>query len=177
MADRKIDPITFAVIKSGLDTIVDDAMAQPRFSMLLVGGFGALALVLACVGLYGAVSYSVTSRTQEIGIRLALGAPRREIVGMVLGHGLSLAATGAAIGLTLAALASSALAGFLFGLPPLTAKVAVATAALPAGINTYLIAVQFGTGQGLASNQMTITTACAVVTTAFWLSVAEMVFG
>ena len=66
---------------------------------------------------------------------------------------------------------------WLFGLPPLTAKVAVATAALPAGINTYLIAVQFGTGQGLASNQMTITTACAVVTTAFWLSIAEMVFG
>ena len=65
---------------------------------------------------------------------------------------------------------------WLFGLPPLTAKVAVATAALPSGINTYLIAVQFGTGQGLTSNQMTITTACAVVTTAFWLSIAQAVF-
>ena len=66
---------------------------------------------------------------------------------------------------------------WLFGLPPLTAKVAVATAALPSGINTYLIAVQLGTGQGLASNQMTITTACAVVTTTFWLSIAQAVFG
>lgn len=63
------------------------------------------------------------------------------------------------------------------GLPPLVAKVAVATAALPSGINSYLIAVQFGTGQALASNQMTISTACAVVTTALWLSVAQAVFG
>jgi malonate transporter len=66
---------------------------------------------------------------------------------------------------------------WLFGLPPLSAKIAVMTAALPAGINSYLIAVQFGTGQALASNQMTISTAFAVVTMAFWLSVAEIVFG
>jgi malonate transporter len=66
---------------------------------------------------------------------------------------------------------------WLLGLPPLTAKVAVAAAALPSGVNSYLIAVQFGTGQALASNQITIATACAVVTTAFWLSVAEFVFG
>jgi malonate transporter and related proteins len=66
---------------------------------------------------------------------------------------------------------------WLFGLPPLSAKVAVATAALPAGINTYLIAVQLGTGQALTSNQMTISTAFAVISCAFWLSIAEMVFG
>ena len=66
---------------------------------------------------------------------------------------------------------------WLFGLPPLAAKVVVATAALPSGVNTYLIAVQFGTGQALTSNQMTISTACAVVTCAFWLSIAEAVFG
>jgi predicted permease len=63
------------------------------------------------------------------------------------------------------------------GLPPLAAKVAVATAALPAGINSYLIAVQFGTGQALASNEMTLSTAMAVVTTALWLSLAQIVFG
>lgn len=66
---------------------------------------------------------------------------------------------------------------WLFGLPPLPAKVAVAAAALPSGVNSYLIAMQFGTGQALASNQMTIATACAVVTTAFWLTVATAVFG
>ncbi len=66
---------------------------------------------------------------------------------------------------------------WLFGLPPLTAKVAVAAAALPSGVNSYLIAMQFGTGQALASNQMTIATALAVVTTAFWLTIAQAVFG
>ncbi len=68
-------------------------------------------------------------------------------------------------------------AALLFGLPPLTAKVAVAAASLPSGVNSYLIATQFGTGQALASNQMTIATVCAVVTTTFWLSVAQAVFG
>ncbi|MER9962092.1 AEC family transporter [Mesorhizobium sp. M0045] len=66
---------------------------------------------------------------------------------------------------------------WLIGLPPLTAKVAVMVAALPSGINSYLIAVQFNTGQALASNQMTIATACAVVTTAFWLTVVVVAFG
>ena len=65
----------------------------------------------------------------------------------------------------------------LLDLPPMTAKVVVAAAALPSGVNSYLIAVQFGTGQGLASSQMTIATVCAVVSTAFWLTVAHVVFG
>ncbi|UCI33849.1 AEC family transporter [Mesorhizobium sp. B4-1-4] len=66
---------------------------------------------------------------------------------------------------------------WLLGLPPLTAKVAVVVAALPSGINSYLIAVQFNTGQALASNQMTIATAFAAVTTAFWLTIVLQVFG
>ncbi|PTE09166.1 AEC family transporter [Mesorhizobium helmanticense] len=66
---------------------------------------------------------------------------------------------------------------WLFGLPPLSAKVAVVAAALPSGVNSYLIASQFNTGQALASNQMTIATACAVVTTAFWLAVVVQIFG
>ena len=66
---------------------------------------------------------------------------------------------------------------WMAGLPPLTAKVAVAAAALPSGVNSYLIAVQFNTGQALASNQMTISTACAAFTTALWLSLAQIVFG
>jgi predicted permease len=65
---------------------------------------------------------------------------------------------------------------WLIGLPPLTAKVAVLAAALPSGINTYLIAAQFGTGQALSSNQMTLATGLAVVTTTFWVTVAERVF-
>jgi predicted permease len=65
----------------------------------------------------------------------------------------------------------------LLGLPPMTAKVAVLAAALPSGVNSYLIATQFGTGQALASNQLTIATACAVVTTALWLTIVVQVFG
>lgn len=66
---------------------------------------------------------------------------------------------------------------WLLGLPPLTAKVVVVAAGLPSGVNSYLIATQFGTGQALASNQLTIATACAVVTTSFWLAVVGQVFG
>jgi len=66
---------------------------------------------------------------------------------------------------------------WLLGLPPLTAKVAVMVAAMPSGVNSYLIAVQFNTGQALASNQMTIATASAAVTTAFWLTIVLHVFG
>ncbi|TIR26039.1 MAG: AEC family transporter [Mesorhizobium sp.] len=66
---------------------------------------------------------------------------------------------------------------WLLGLPPLTSKVAVVVAALPSGINSYLIAVQFNTGQALASNQMTLATASAVLTTSFWLTVVIHVFG
>jgi predicted permease len=66
---------------------------------------------------------------------------------------------------------------WLLGLPPLTSKVAVVAAALPSGINSYLIAVQFNTGQALASNQMTLATASAVLTTSFWLTVVVHIFG
>lgn len=65
---------------------------------------------------------------------------------------------------------------WLLGLPPLTAKVAVMVAAMPSGVNSYLIAVHFNTGQALASNQMTIATACSALTTAFWLTVVLHVF-
>jgi predicted permease len=68
-------------------------------------------------------------------------------------------------------------AAWALGLPPLAAKVAVATASMPTGVNSYLIAVQFRTGQGLASSQLTLSTVAAVVTTAFWLAVAHVVFG
>ena len=83
--------------------------------MLLVGGFGALALVLACIGLYGAVSYAVVERTQEIGIRLALGARRPSVYRLVLAQGVRVTAAGLAIGLALALGAARAMRGFLYG--------------------------------------------------------------
>jgi len=85
------------------------AVAQPRFRTTLIASFAALALVLAVVGTYGVISYSVTQRTHEIGIRVALGAPRKSVLKLVLGQGTALAIAGVLIGLA----GSFALTGLL----------------------------------------------------------------
>jgi putative ABC transport system permease protein len=101
-----------------LENLVSDSMTADRFAMLLISGFGALALILACVGMYSVISYSVTQRTPEIGIRIALGAQRREVFLMILRQGSYIAGYGIALGL-LAALASTRLmTRFLFGVSP-----------------------------------------------------------
>jgi putative ABC transport system permease protein len=82
-----------------LEQLVDGSVAQERFIMLLLGVFAAVALVLAAVGLYGVMSYSVTQRSHEIGIRIALGAARRDVLRLVVGHGMLLTIIGVAIGL------------------------------------------------------------------------------
>jgi predicted permease len=94
-----IDPeMPLANIKTLQDS-VSNSMTQPRFAMLLIGAFGGLALLLAMIGMYGVVSYSVAQRTQEIGIRVALGAQRRDVLRIVVGQGLALALIGIGIGL------------------------------------------------------------------------------
>jgi len=98
-----------------METFVSASLGQRRFYMMLLGGFAALALVLAAVGLYGVISYFVAQRTQEVGIRVALGASGSEVVAMVMRQGLKLAAAGLAIGLALALLLKSVLKGFLVG--------------------------------------------------------------
>ena len=133
-AIRAVDPGLPIAGVATLETIVDEAMAQPRFSMLLVGGFGALALLLACVGLYGAVAYSVTSRSQEIGIRLALGAPRRRVFALVLGQGVRITGLGIAIGVALALVLLKAMAGFLYGVEATDPATFVALSALLLGV-------------------------------------------
>jgi ABC-type antimicrobial peptide transport system permease subunit len=86
--------------------------------MLLLAGFGALALVLASIGMYGVVSHSVTQRTQEIGIRMALGAERANVFAMVLSRGARLAGAGIAIGLIVALGVTRTMASFLYGVRP-----------------------------------------------------------
>ena len=98
-----------------METLVSASLGQRRFYMMLLGGFAVLALVLAAVGLYGVISYSVAQRTQEVGIRVALGASRGEVVAMVMGQGLRLAAAGLAIGLLLALVLKGVLKGLLVG--------------------------------------------------------------
>ena len=110
-----------------MEAQVEQSVAQRRFTMALLVGFGLLALTLAAIGTYGVLSYSVGQRTAEIGIRLALGARRGEILKMVVGHGMRLAGTGLAIGLVAALLATRFMSTLLFGvgaIDPLTFAIA-----------------------------------------------------
>jgi putative ABC transport system permease protein len=84
---------------STLDDVVSRSIVEPRIYTFLLGTFAALAVMLAAIGLYGLISYTVSQRTHELGVRVALGAARSEIIRLVLGQGLRLAAVGAAAGL------------------------------------------------------------------------------
>jgi putative ABC transport system permease protein len=97
------------------ETLLANSLGQRRFYMLLLGAFAVLALVLTAVGLYGVISYSVAQRTQEIGIRVAMGAGRWQILSMVLNNGLRLALVGAAAGQVMALMLNRALKGLLVG--------------------------------------------------------------
>jgi predicted permease len=106
-----------------LEESVALGLVPQRIAASVAGSLGLVGLLLAAIGIYGVTAYAVTRRTREIGIRVALGAQRREIVSLVLAQGMSLAAIGAIIGLALAAAAGMALAPMLFGIPaidPLT---------------------------------------------------------
>jgi len=98
-----------------METLVSGSFGQRRFYMMLLVGFAGLAVLLAAVGLYGVISYSVAQRTQEIGIRVALGASDVQVVSMVMAQGLRLAGLGWAMGLGLAMMLKSVLKGFLVG--------------------------------------------------------------
>jgi putative ABC transport system permease protein len=101
-----------------MDDVRDASVAQPRFSSQLLGLFAALALVLAAVGLYGLMAYSVTQRRNEIGIRMALGATRESILRLVLRQGSLLALAGIGLGLVASILVTRLLSSLLFDVSP-----------------------------------------------------------
>ncbi len=113
-----IDPELPVFGAQTLNDMVSASLSERRFSMEMVGLFALTALLLAGLGIYGVISYIISERTHEIGIRLALGAQSRNIVRMVLRQGLALAIAGAAVGLVCALIVSHLMAGLLYGVRP-----------------------------------------------------------
>jgi len=98
-----------------MDEVISNSFAARRLSMLLLGIFAALALVLACVGIYGVISYLVSQRTREIGVRMALGAQPGDVLRLVIGHGAKMALIGVAVGIVAALGLTRLIANQLFG--------------------------------------------------------------
>jgi putative ABC transport system permease protein len=111
-----VDPLMPFYRTATLDELVDRTLVGRRFSVFLLGGFAAAALLLAAIGLYGVMSFSTTRRTREFGLRVALGAKPRDITRMVIGEGLSLATTGVALGTVVAFWLTRWLQELLFGI-------------------------------------------------------------
>jgi putative ABC transport system permease protein len=98
-----------------LEQIVAESLSDRRFSMILLGVFAAVALLLSSIGIYGVISYVVGQRTHEIGIRMALGAQRSHVLRLMLGEGMKMALVGVAIGMAAALGLTQLMASMLFG--------------------------------------------------------------
>jgi putative ABC transport system permease protein len=127
---QAVEPGTQIDQVASLEALISRATAQPRFTTRVVTAFGALALLLAAVGIYGTVSYLVGARTREIGIRLALGASRGEILSHTLWRGLLLAIVGGAVGIAVAMALASTFRALLFEVEPLDVSSYVGSATL-----------------------------------------------
>ncbi len=133
---RALDPDLPLAMVSTMERQIASSRAvfMRRYSMFLVAGFGAVALVLSIVGIYGVISYSVTQRMRELGVRVALGAQRGDILTMILRDGTLLVATGIALGLAAAFWLTRFLRALLFGIGTTDVTTYAAVALLLAAI-------------------------------------------
>ncbi len=115
---REIDPGQPLYHVETLEQTLSESLAPRRFNMLLLGIFATIALTLAMIGIYGVMAFSVTQRTHEIGIRMALGAQKSDVLGMVVRQGLKLALIGVVIGIGGALVLTRFLSSLLFGVEP-----------------------------------------------------------
>jgi putative ABC transport system permease protein len=115
---RELDPSVPIYAMQPMSDLVADALVRPRFLSMLLAAFSAIALLLAAVGIYGMMSYSVAQRTQEIGIRMALGAQKPDVIRLVLGQGLMLLGAGTIIGLVGAFALTRFIASLLYEVTP-----------------------------------------------------------
>jgi ABC-type antimicrobial peptide transport system permease subunit len=111
---RELDPEIALYDVELLDVTLGRTLATPRFQAILITSFGAIALLLAAIGLYALIAYQVQQRTNEIGIRLALGATRAEVARLILSRAFALALTGIAVGLAAALAAGRFLKAIVF---------------------------------------------------------------
>ncbi len=114
-AVQELDPREIIYSVQTLDEVLSNSFAARRLSMILLGIFAALALVLSCVGIYGVISYLVGQRTHEIGVRMALGAQRNDVLRLILGQGVRMAMIGVGIGLVAALALTRLMSRMLFG--------------------------------------------------------------
>jgi putative ABC transport system permease protein len=112
---QALDPDEAVFKVATMDELLDGSVSQPRFRTFLLGIFAAVALILASTGLYGVISYSVSQRSNELGIRAALGARQSDLLGLVLGEGARLAIIGVVIGLGLSFVLAGAISNLLYG--------------------------------------------------------------
>ena len=114
-AIRELDPREVIYNVETMEELWSSSMASRTFSMILLAILAALALAVACVGLYGVISYFVSQRTREIGVRMALGAQRGDILSLILTHGAKITAVGAAVGIAASLILTRRMASELFG--------------------------------------------------------------
>lgn len=134
---HSVDPEAGTDAMIPMDRLVASSVARPRFYAVLLGAFAGVAGLLAAIGIYGALACAVLERTQEIGIRMALGAQRAQVLALVLRKGLILTTIGIALGLVGAAAATRSLQGMLFGITPLDPATFIAVSVMFGLVATF----------------------------------------